>query len=84
MSGNVTFETIKSIEVKFGENNFIEIAKKKAIPEDGEENTFISISRGFFTKEEEEPRFKKSVAMPSDKEVIEAISKALLDVLKTK
>ena len=52
MAGDVTFETIKSIEIKFGENNFIEVAKKKAIPKDGEENIFISISRGFFTKED--------------------------------
>lgn len=82
MAEDVTFETIKAVEVKFGQNNFIEIAKKKAQPKDGEENMFVSISRGFFTKEGNEPRFKKSVAMPSEKAVVEAVAKALMDVLK--
>ena len=36
----VDFETIKSEEVKFGKNNFVEIARKKA-KTDISENEFI-------------------------------------------
>ena len=43
----VEFETIKAEEIKFGRNNFIEISRKKAIT-DGGENEFISIARGFY------------------------------------
>ena len=43
----VDYETIKSEEITFGRNNFIEVAKKKAISDEGE-NEFISISRGYY------------------------------------
>ena len=32
--GSVEFQTVKSEEVKFGKNNFLEIARKKAITQD--------------------------------------------------
>lgn len=73
----VKFETIKAEEIKFGAKNFLEIARKKAVTEEGTENEFISISRGFFTPENEK-RFRKSIAIPNDKEVIKQIS----DILK--
>ena len=63
----VEFETLKSEEIKFGRNNFLEIAKKKAIVEGGE-NEFISISRGFFSADGTK-RFKKSLAIPDDKQI---------------
>ena len=50
----VEFETINSEDVKFGNNNFIEVSVKKAISEEGE-NVFFSLSRGFFTQEGERP-----------------------------
>ena len=63
----VEFETLKSEEIKFGRNNFLEIARKKAIAESGE-NEFISISRGFFAPDGTK-RFKKSLAIPDEKEI---------------
>ncbi len=72
---DVTFETIKVEEIKFGNNNFVEIARKKAITSEGE-NEFVSISRGFFTPEGEK-RFKKgsNVSIPADeKDAIKAIA----------
>ena len=45
--GSVEFQTIKSEEIKFGKNNFLELARKKAITPEGE-NEFLAISRGFF------------------------------------
>ncbi len=71
----VEFETIESTEVKFGNNNFIEIGKKKAVTEEGE-NEFISLSRGFFTQEGEK-RYKKNFALPNDSDVLNEIIEAL-------
>jgi hypothetical protein len=43
----VKFETISAEKKTFGRNNFLEVARKRAITSDGE-NEFISISRGYF------------------------------------
>ena len=74
----VDFETIKSEEVKFGNNKFIEIARKKAITEEGE-NTFISISSGFLTPNGEK-RYRKSFTVPINDEVIDFLSKTIKEV----
>ena len=74
----VTFETIKSEEIKFGNSKFIEVARKKAITEEGE-NAFISISSGFFTQTGEK-RYKKSFTVPIDDSVIGFIAENLKKV----
>lgn len=74
----VQFETIKSEEVKFGNNNFIEIARKKAVTDEGE-NVFISLSRGFVTPTGEK-RYRKSFTVPLNDEVIDFVSKKLKEV----
>ena len=74
----VKFETIKSEEIKFGNNNFLEIARKKAISDDGE-NEFISISRGFMTQDGEK-RYRKSFTIPLNEEVIDFVVKHLKQV----
>ncbi len=74
----VTFETLKSEEIKFGNNNFLEIARKKAISEDGE-NEFISISRGFITMNGER-RYRKSFTLPLNSEVIDFVVENLKKV----
>lgn len=76
----VEFETIKANEKKFGTNNFIEIARKKAKTEQGE-NEFISISRGFFAKNESK-RYTKSIAVPVDREMVEFIKKSLDEIIE--
>lgn len=60
----VEFETVKAEEIKFGKNNFLEIARKKAITDEGE-NEFLAVSRGFFLPDGTK-RFKKSLAIPDD------------------
>jgi len=62
----VEFETLKSEEMKFGTNNFIEISKKVAKGEDGE-NEFLQISRGYSLPDGTK-RYKKSIAIPVDNE----------------
>jgi hypothetical protein len=63
----VDFVTISSEKIPFGRNNFIEIARKKAITDDGE-NEFISLSRGYYLPDGTE-RFKKSVTIPDDAKI---------------
>jgi len=76
----VQFETIKAEEVKFGKNNFLEIARKKAVTEEGE-NEFISISRGFFSPDGTK-RFRRSLAMPDDSDIIDFVVKKLKEFQK--
>ncbi len=63
----VEFITISAEKVNFGKNNFIEIARKKAVSEDGE-NEFISLTRGYYLPDGTE-RFKKSITIPDEEEV---------------
>ncbi|MFQ6010399.1 MAG: hypothetical protein ACE5J7_04755 [Candidatus Aenigmatarchaeota archaeon] len=73
MAEKVEFQTIKAEETKFGTNNFIEVARKKAISERGE-NEFISVSRGFFAPDGTK-RFTKSIAIPV--EVVDFVAEKL-------
>jgi len=61
---DVEFETVKAEEIKFGKNNFLEVARKKAVTGEGE-NEFIAISRGFFLPDGTK-RFRRSLALPDD------------------
>ena len=71
----VTFETVKAEEVKFGKNNFLEVARKKATSEQGE-NEFIAISRGFFLPDGTK-KFKRSIAIPDEAEIKTFISEKI-------
>jgi len=75
----VEFKTIKQGEVMFGNSEFIEIARKKAITEQGE-NEFISLSRGFYTLNKEK-RYRKSFTIPISQEVINFISEKIKEML---
>ncbi len=74
----VQFETLKAEEVKFGKNNFLEIARKKAITNEGE-NEFVAITRGFFAPDGTK-RFKRSLAVPDEKEIKEFIAAKIVEV----
>lgn len=74
----VEFQTVKAEEKKFGKNNFLEIARKKAVAEEGE-NEFIAISRGFFLPDGTK-RFKKSLAIPDDKEIKDFVSSKIKEM----
>ena len=72
----VEYETIASEEIKFERNNFIELAKKKAISDDGE-TEFVSISRGYYL-EDGSKKWKASIALPQEKDKRDEIA----DILK--
>lgn len=66
-SRNVKYETLSSEIKEFGQNNFIEISRKKVISNTGE-NEFIQMSRGYFRMNfetnQQEKIYKKSVTIP--------------------
>ncbi|MCD6171631.1 MAG: hypothetical protein J7J36_04365 [Thermoplasmata archaeon] len=72
----VEYEIIEGKEIKFGRNNFIEVAKKKAISEEGE-NEFVSISRGYYL-EDGTKKWKASIALPREKEKREEIADLIM------
>ena len=74
----VEFETLKAEEIKFGRNNFLEVARKKAIAEEGS-NEFIAISRGFFLPDGTK-RFRRSIAVPDEAEIVNFVAKKLQEL----
>ncbi len=71
----VDFETVKSEEIKFGKNNFIEISKRKAVTPIGE-NEFIALSRGYYLPDGTK-RWRASIALPIEKDKREKIANAI-------
>ena len=63
----VRFETLNSEKIPFGKNNFLEVARKKAITEEGV-SEFISVSRGYYLPDGSE-KYKKSITIPDDPEI---------------
>jgi hypothetical protein len=74
----VEFQTVKAEEVKFGKNNFLEIARKKAVTEEGN-NEFISLSRGFYLPDGSK-RFKRNIAIPDDPQIRQFVAKHIKDL----
>jgi hypothetical protein len=71
----VEFKTIKSKEVKFGKNSFIEVSKRKVKTPVGE-NIFIAISRGYYMPDNTK-RWRSSIALPNEKDKREKIAELI-------
>ena len=71
----VEFKTLKSKEVKFGRNSFIEISKRKVVTPVGE-NEFVAISRGYYLPDETK-RWSASIALPNEKDKREKIAELI-------
>ena len=78
--GKVEFRIERAEYVDIGRNNFIEIARKTAISERGE-NEFVSISRGFVLPDGQK-RYVKSFTLPADKEKLAEISRHLEGIME--
>jgi hypothetical protein len=74
----VEFETIETKEIKFGNNKFLEVARKKAKTPEGE-NEFISISKGFITPTGQK-RFKNALGFPAEEEIKNNLIEALQSI----
>ncbi len=70
----VEFETLEEKEVKLAKGSLI-VALKKAISENGE-TEFVSIA-----KTDERGRFKQTLTLPKDKEVVSELVRALQTVV---
>ncbi len=75
----VDFETIEFKNIPFGKNNFIEVARKRAVLGNGGQTEFISISRGYFTNNDEK-RYKNSVTIPLEDEVRTQIAQFIKEI----
>jgi acetone carboxylase gamma subunit len=71
----VEFETITAEEVEFGRNNFIEVARKKAVGDDGERE-FVSLSRGYHLPDGTK-KWKASITLPDEEEKREKIAELI-------
>ena len=71
----VEFETLKSKEIKFGKNSFIEISKRRVKTPIGE-NEFIAISRGYYLPDNSK-RWRASIALPNEKDKREKIAELI-------
>jgi hypothetical protein len=74
----VEFETIETKEIKFGNNKFLEVARKRAKTPEGE-NEFISISKGFVTPTGQK-RFKNALGFPAEDEIKTGLIEALQSI----
>ena len=74
----VEYETIEAEEIKFGRNNFIEVARKKAVSDQGE-NVFISISRGYYL-DDGSKKWKASIALPTEDDKREHIADLIKNI----
>jgi hypothetical protein len=74
----VEYQTLASDIVNFGKNNFIEIARKKAIA-GGTENEFITVARGFYLPDGTK-RYKNSVTIPNLDDVRKFVSEKTISV----
>ncbi len=72
---DVEFITVSAEKITFGKNNFIEVARKRAIT-DGGESEFISLTRGYYLKDGSE-RFKKSLTIPDNPEIKQFITQKI-------
>ncbi len=72
------FETIEAREVKFGNNKFLEVARKKVKTPEGE-SEIISLSKGFFAQTGQK-RFKSSFGFPADKDTVDGLIEALQSI----
>ena len=79
------YEIVKSEEIKYGSNSFLEVALKEVVGENGEASRFISLSKGWIPREAEEAnarRFKSGIGFPADKELVEKFIEALQEMAK--
>ena len=76
----VEFETKEIKEIQFGNNKFLEVARKVAKTPEGE-NEFISISKGFIVPTGQK-RFKNALGFPAEKEIINGLIEALQGIME--
>ncbi len=80
----VQFETIEKERRDYGNfpgEKFVEVSRNKVIQDDGDENTFIQISSGYY-KDEDEAVYKKRFTVPADEKAVDHIVEKLPKMLE--
>ncbi|ODS42589.1 MAG: hypothetical protein MSIBF_04580 [Candidatus Altiarchaeales archaeon IMC4] len=72
------YETIKSEYVEYGQNKFLEVSKKKVMPDD---TVFYNISKGYYTPEGDR-RYQRSIGFPEEKKIVEDLIEKLQAILQ--
>ncbi|MCD6414174.1 MAG: hypothetical protein J7L23_00920 [Candidatus Diapherotrites archaeon] len=68
----VEYTTIKAEEIKYGTNNFIEVARKEV-----NGNYFISLSKGYFTPDGQR-RYKRGLGFPDEGGIAKSLADSVL------
>jgi len=76
----VEFKTKKAETIDTEKSGFIEVARKVAKTEDGTENEFIAISKGFYLPDGKTKRYRKSISLPNNPEILVEIAKKLKSI----
>lgn len=76
----VEFETLKDEIIEFGENEFIQVARKTAVSDEGERQ-FLSLARGFIT-DDGSRRYKNNFSIPADEDIVDFITEQLPALLE--
>jgi len=72
----VEYESIKSEFLDYGANKFIEVSRKRVLPDEAE---FINISKGYYTHNGER-RYQGGIGFPVDQELVDKIIKELGEI----
>ncbi len=71
------YETLASEYLDYGRNKFLELSKKKPLPE-GE--IFINVSKGYYTPDGER-RYQKGIGFPNNREFVDQLIEKLKDII---
>lgn len=74
-----TFETIEKHETEFGNNNFVQVARKIAKGDDDSSTEFISLTRGYLDAQGSR-RYKTNLSLPPEPELVSFVQDALEDI----
>ena len=75
-----TFETIEKHETEFGNNNFVQVARKIAKGEEDDTSTeFISLTRGYLDAQGSR-RYKTNLSLPPEPDLLGFVKDAIEDV----
>lgn len=73
-----TFETIEKHETEFGNNDFLQVARKVAKSEESS-TEFIAVTRGYLDSQGSR-RYKTNLTIPPDPDLVEFVQEALSSV----
>lgn len=74
----VKFEVVDSKRIPFGKNNFLEVARKKAVSDSGT-TEFISLSRGY-TVTDGTDRYKSSISVPDEPDIRRSLAEYIQNI----